>query len=396
MNYIKVALSNIKFFKFKYIIIFLLIFITSISIFTSDILLKSINEGLEKSQDRLGADAIIVPSGYEDSVENTLFNGTPCTLTFDKKWEEKIKQIDGVKQTSSQLYLATLPEESCCDGEIQLIAIDPKNDFLISPWLSENNISDLKNDEIILGSNFKIPIGDTVTYYNKKFTVAAIMNQTGMGYDKSAFISFDAANEIVKNNKTKFTFNNVNNTCSMIFVKAKDINADVMKEMIKSRFGTNEINVYTTDKKINDFKNEVNNFKILGSIMNVIIIILSTIALFAINTITIIQRKNEIGSMLTVGITKNKIIKIYLTENLLISFISIIISILFTTLLMYLFNTSIQNILNIPFVLPSIIKLLLISLKLIIINILIIIVALSNGFKWIYKKSPSEMIKEVI
>lgn len=396
MNYIKVALSNIKFFKFKYIIIFLLIFITSISIFTSDILLKSINEGLEKSQDRLGADAIIVPSGYEDSVENTLFNGTPCTLTFDKKWEEKIKQIDGVKQTSSQLYLATLPGESCCDGEIQLIAIDPKNDFLISPWLSENNISDLKNDEIILGSNFKIPIGDTVTYYNKKFTVAAIMNQTGMGYDKSAFISFDAANEIVKNNKTKFTFNNVDNTCSMIFVKTKDIKADIIKEMIKSRFGTNEINVYTTDKKINDFKNEVDNFQILGSIMNTIIIILSTISLFAINTITIIQRKNEIGSMLTVGITKNKIVKIYLTENLLISFISIIISILFTTLLMYLFNSSIQSILNIPFVLPSITKLLLISLKLIIINILIIIVALSNGFKWIYKKSPSEMIKEVI
>ena len=67
-----------------------------------------------------------------------------------------------------------------------------------------------------------------------------------------------------------------------------------------------------------------------------------------------------------------------------------------SALLMYLFNSSIQSILNIPFVLPSITKLLLISLKLIIINILIIIVALSNGFKWIYKKSPSEMIKEVI
>ena len=148
MNNLKLAWLNIKAKKFKYIIIFLLIMVASISIYTSNILHLSFNNGLNSARQKLGADIIIVPSNQDKDVEKTLFEGVPCTLTFDSSISKNISTLKNVEKTCSQLYIATLSGADCCDNSTQLIAFSYKDDFVIGPWIKES-ITNLKDDEII-------------------------------------------------------------------------------------------------------------------------------------------------------------------------------------------------------------------------------------------------------
>lgn len=392
---LKLAWLNIKAKKFKYVIIFLLIMITSIGIYTSNLLATSLSDGLEKTKEKLGADLIIVPSELEKNVEDALFEGIPCTLTFDSSFNEKLTVLKGVDKFCSQLYIATLSGADCCDNSTQLIAFDIENDFVIGPWISEN-ISTLKDDEIVLGASHALEVGDSATYYNKTFTVVAILEQTGLGYDDSAFITYDAAQEIVSNNLDKFDFSDVNSVTSMTFVDTTDdYSPQLLEKVINGQYGHLGIAPYSTNSKITSITKDVSNFKTFGNVMNMMIILLTTISLFALITITTFQRKNEIGSMLTIGTPKTRIILIFILEYLIVSTIAIVISLIGIETVFLLFKTKIDMLFNLPFVLPSVKEIILLILKLIGINLFIMISSITFPFYWIHKKSPAEMIKEV-
>lgn len=394
----KLATLNLKSKKFKYTIIFILIMIMSITLFASNTLLVSMKNGIETSKNKLGADIIITPSKYEETAQNALFNGEICTLTMNKNWEDKVKEIDGVKNVSSELYLATLPGASCCDGMIQLIAIDPNNDFLITPWLEKSNMQGLKDDEIILGYNFKIKPGEKIKYYNREFTVVANMDETGLGYDASAFISYEAADKIIKDksHNGKFDFDSSFDVASMIFIRTEE-NADpaVVKELITARFGNSEIMPYSTSGKFSEFSKEMNSFKTFAIFMDVLLIIVIIISLLAIETITTVQRRNEIGSMYTVGISKNRIIKIFTIEYLIVSLVAIIISIVVTELIFVFFHEWIRSLFNMPIIIPGVGDTAFMLVKQILLSLVIMIISLSSSFIWIKKESPADMIKEV-
>ncbi len=394
---LKLALFNIKGKKFKYSIMFLLLFITSIGIYASDILLQSMEKGLITTKEQIGADIIVVPEGFVSEVDDALFKGKACTLNFDRKWEYVLQDMEGVKNISSQLYIATLSGVECCDGEAQLIAVDFKNDFSICPWTKEDSIRNLSKDEIILGSAFDNEVGDFVNYYNKKFKVKYIMSETGAGYDKSLFISYEAAIEMIadEKNKNMFPFNKGEDLASMVLIQV-DAGVDPMslKSEIEKSYGAEGIAVYGVTTKINELLDKMMEFKMFGTILNVWVTVIVVIALFAVNAITTFQRKNEIGSMLTVGIEKRKIIYIFLLEYIVVSMAAIISSIFLINVFVYFFQNHIKNILELPFILIYGLDSLKIVLKLIVINILVLIGSVISSFYWIYKRSPSEMIKQ--
>lgn len=395
---IKLAWLNIKGKQFKYTIMFLLIFLTSIGLYTGDVLLTSMKKGLEITQDRIGAEVIVVPDGFVSEAEDALFKGKACTLNFNRQWEAILQKTEDVSKVTSQLYLATLSGASCCDGEIQIIAIDLPNDFVVGPWIKENNITNLQDDEIIVGSSFKVKKGDYITYYNRKFKVIAVIDETGAGYDKSAFISYEAANIMAsdESNRNTFPFQKNENVTSMIFLRiTAGTDPMTVKSNIERQFGDEGIAVYSVTSKINEFSKKVMEFQTFGNIMNVWMILISTIALFAIHTITTFQRKNEVGSMLTVGIVKQRIIHIFLLEYILISVIAIVSAISTINVVMFFFQNEIKNLLELPFILIQMSDSFRIIAKLLGINVLIIIGSVLCSFYWIYMKNPAEMIKEV-
>lgn len=395
---VKLAWLNIKGKKFKYTVIFALLFITSLAVYAGEVIQNSMKKGLEVTRNRIGADIIVVPDGFVSETEDALFKGKACTLNFKRDWESVLKDTEGVDKTSSQLYLASLSDSACCDGNVQLIAVDLSNDFSVGPWIEEHDIRTLKNDEIILGASFNKKAGDSVTYYNKKFRVLAVMEETGAGYDNCAFISYEAAREMAEDerNKNSFPFSADEDVTSMVLIQVEE-NEDPMllKKNIEKEYGSEGIAVYSVTSKVSELAGELTKFEVFGTVMNVCLILLAGIALFAVFTITTFQRKNEIGSMLTVGINKRKIINIFLLEYVIVSGVALLSAIVLISVVTVFFQNAIKNLLEVPFILVQGSDSIGIILRLIAVHILVFICSVSSSFYWIYKKNPSDMIKEV-
>ncbi len=395
---IKLALLNIKGKKFKYTILFLLIFLTSAGIYAGDVLFTSMRVGLDITKNRIGADVIVVPEGFVSEAEDALFKGKACSLNFNRQWETELQNVEGIDKITAQLYIATLSGVSCCDGDVQIIAFDQVNDFIVGPWIKNHHITTLKDDEIIVGSTFKVKKGDSVTYYNKRFKVIAVMDETGAGYDKSAFITYGAAYEMASDarNKNTFPFDKSKNVTSMIFLRVSDgTDPMIVKNDIEKKYREKGIAVYSITSKINEISDKLIEFQIFGNIMNLWIIIISAVSLFAIHTLTTFQRKNEVGSMLTVGVRKERIIGIFLLEFILVSLMAVISAISIIHVLMFFFQNEIKKLLELPFILINTANSIKVIVKLLFINAAIIICSVLGSFYWIYMKNPADMIKEV-
>lgn len=390
---IRLALKNIDHKRFKYVMIFFVIMVFSVSLFCETFFSKSLTNGLEQAKMRLGADIIVVPKGESSTAEQTLFNGKPCTLTFPAKFSKEISHFSDIKSACSETYIATLPGASCCDGQTQLIAFDPKNDFIVGAWINES-VANLKDNEIVLGSNYALNVGDTVKYYNKHFTVRAKLTQTGLGYDQSAFITYGAAQDIVKNNPDKFSFSNVHDVSSMAFLRLNDPDRiNDVKQIIEQNFL--DVSSYTTNNKMHTISRELNNLSIFGRLGKVAVTILTALSLFSILTLTTIPRKNEIGTYLTIGIPKNKIIGIFFLEYLIVSLVSILCSFFGTTTFFLLFSEQILSTFQLPAVSLSIKEILNLFLRIIGMNLLLSILSILFPFVWIKQSEPATLTKEI-
>ena len=132
----KIAYCNVKYRFFRSVMMMFFVFILSFTTYTFSSVSYSTKNGLESLSKRLGADIAVVPGRYTHLVENALFRGEPCTIYFENRWVEKIKGIEGIKQVSPQLFIATLNGADCCMGQsVQLIGFDPATDFVIQPWI---------------------------------------------------------------------------------------------------------------------------------------------------------------------------------------------------------------------------------------------------------------------
>lgn len=395
---LQIALQNIRKKRFKYIAVFTLLFLTAIAIFVGGVLLDSMKAGLRMTKERIGAEVIVVPDGYVSAVEDSLFKGKACTLTFDRKWETRMKQLPEVEKVSAQLYLATLSAASCCEGETQLIAIDWSSDFTITPWLKEQGITELQPDEIVVGSSALKKKGDIVTYYNKKFRVKAVLEHTGMGYDQSCFVSFEAARELIEDerNKALAQLKRQKDPISMVLLKVKtDVDAMTLKHNLERTYQEDDISIYSISSKLSALADQVQQFDVFGIIMNVFVILLAVISIFTIITITTYIRKNEIGSMLSVGIGKNRILSIFLLEYGIVALAAFLTAVAAASLVLFPFQMAIAQAVNLPYVKSSIGSFLALCGEILAIDIGIVLVSSVYSFTWIWRKDPAEMVKEV-
>ncbi|MBR6155249.1 MAG: ABC transporter permease, partial [Treponema sp.] len=148
------ALSNIRKKPYRTTALTILVALASGVLFGTLLLTASIKGGLNGIKNRIGADLMIVPEGYEAQAESVLLSGEPNYFYMDKSIEETVRGIQGVGEVSSQFYLTSL-SESCCDFPIQIIGFDPETDFIVKSWARKKVKSSGTDDEelILAGSN---------------------------------------------------------------------------------------------------------------------------------------------------------------------------------------------------------------------------------------------------
>jgi lipoprotein-releasing system permease protein len=184
---------------------------------------------------------------------------------------------------------------------------------------------------IVLADQMRLLIGDTITLISpvglevsltqfvepvtKQFTVRGIYASENTEYDsKYAYISIQNARELFK----------IENAVDGIEIRLNNINeSDEIKEKFESKLGNN-ISVMTWYDLHKDFYSILKMERYIAFIILSLIILVATFNILGSLTMTVIEKKRDIGILKAMGASDKQVTKIFLFEGIVVGFVGMI------------------------------------------------------------------------
>lgn len=350
------GIRNIRKRPYRSFCLMLAAVIGSYALFVGLALKASLNNGIKRMQERMGADLMIVPESSEIEARNILLTGEPEFFYMDVAVATAAAEIEGVECATSQFYFTSLSSD-CCSTRVQLIAFDPDTDFVINPWIDERVTTDVAGGSVIIGSEVTPLSNGKVKFYGSEYSVAGKLGETATGLDHSVFMTRDTMHEILNDARDKgYQFLNPEDDgawVSTVLLRVSD-DADItaVEKEIYNRAGG--IKFIETDKLISDVAVK------LGSVENIINVTLTVLLVFSFLTMILFfsvifhERKKEFAVLRILGTSSRRICFFSLTEGITIGAAGGIIGLVLGILTVFPFNHYIENSLDVPYLMPSV------------------------------------------
>lgn len=393
MNNNQYALQVIRHSKFRSATVFLLVFVTTVCIFGTALFTQNLRSGADRIYGNTGTDLYIVPQEYLENTKDLLFKGKACTIPFKTDVYDTIAGVEGVETVSRQLYLETL-NLGCCDaGGLQIVAYDPQTDFAIRKWTDK--AQNLKATEILAGSAACFSVGESVDLFGRSFTVSDILDETGMGYDQSLFLTYEAADDITSAAEYSYMFGEKTGLVSMLLIQQKEGSeiVDVTNAVHRALNGSG-LSVYAISDLTAGMKSNIRMLTATVRIMNVFAVTIAAVSLFAMVTLTFHQRRKTAGSLLSVGCTKARILALFATEYLWIFASAAVSGILLVCIVLLPLHNVIKTALELPYKLISAGGAAAITAKTLLTDLAMLAAALSFTFIKIMQIEPAMLTEE--
>lgn len=353
----KIALLNLLKHKNQTIVTMILIAIFSFAVFGGNIFIGSLENGLENARQRLGADLIVVPKGADEEISEILLQGKSEYFYMDAKIAEKMKNMEGIKNVTSQYYFASASSE-CCDAVVEIIGFDPESDFIIKPWIEQKIKKQVSDGEVVIGSGISLQDGHTMKLYGETYEVAAIMDKTGTGMDQSVFANTNTISMIRKSAMEKgFCFlsgdeKDMQNQVSAIMIKVEDrADAGKIARQIKKDFP--DVDVMKSNSIL------AATSMTLKSLSGFYQIFLGLLFMMTILTLTIVfildadKRKKEFALLRMIGMTKRSVAFMFIKESFVQGLLGSVWGILLATAIVFPFSNFISMSIGQPYVAPE-------------------------------------------
>ncbi|MBR3041127.1 MAG: ABC transporter permease [Eubacterium sp.] len=342
--------------------------------FSGLIIIFSLNNGISSLSQRMGADLMIVPLGYESGAEGVLIKGEPSYFYFDKSVLSDIKNsgVEGIDKITAQFYL-TSSSQGCCDIPVQFIGIDEETDFTVLPWIRESfglasdskiNNADarvktagfLEDGSIVVGSDIDVPEDGKIRFFDEYFRVSAQLEETGTGLDQAVFTNFATSLAIYTAARKKgFNFTGdmkPDDSISTIMIKVKDgYTPEQVKHDIRTKI--DGLQIIETKSLSNSIRGSLSGFVVLLYVLIIMLLILTLIILSVTFRLSVKERVRQFTLMRTIGATKKQVNGLILRESLIISFLGTVAGISLAAILIFPFSNAISLAVSIPFLLPN-------------------------------------------
>ena len=328
--------------------------IIAATLFSAQYLMSGAQQSLDAGMTRMGADILVVPAEYNARAETVILMGEPSTFFFNDSGFEKISKITGVAKASPQIFVATLFGQACCSAAVQIIAIDPSNDFTVSTWLKENPGVRMGKDDSIVGSKITGDIGSDLLFYGHTFHIVGRLAQTGMGVDMAVFTRTEDAYMMADESGIKAVR------------KLTIPRGMVSAVLVKLEPGTSQTAVASEiHAKIPETKTITPNGLLssvtlqLGAITRLLygstlgVTIVSIPLLGFISAMVAYERRREVAILRALGATKAYVVRLMLAESFSISIVGGLIGIGAAAVILVFFQDFIAVSLKIPFIIPS-------------------------------------------
>ncbi len=352
---VNLSVKNLKRNPFRTAGLIFLVSLFAFTLFGGTVLSKSLENGMNNLSKRMGADILAVPYGYEADIQSALLRGEPSTFYFDAGITEKVKGVEGVKDVSPQLYIATL-NAGCCAYPLQLIGFEPKTDFIIQPWLT-NSLDHLLGDgEIVVGNSINAEAGQKLKFFDRTFLVVARLDKTGMGFDTSVFMNLSTANQVARDSERLKAHPVAENENLISSVMIKIENGYDVKDVannILQAYAKESVHVVVTKNMLSDISGNLRGLTAYIYILAGVLWVLAVSVLLVVFSVTLNGRKREFGIFRTLGAPRNKLVKLILCESSLISLFGTVAGIVAAALVVFPFSTYIASLVGLPYLQPS-------------------------------------------
>jgi putative ABC transport system permease protein len=355
INLFTLALQNLQRKPYRTIVIGLCVAVATGSLFAATIILRGVQHSLAVGRARLGADLIVVPIGYEVPAQEAFITGQPSTFYMSDDIKEDIATLPGVKQTSTQVFVETLSNASCCVGEFFLVGFEPETDFTISPWLATHlNGEALGPFDIIVGDRILLREGETVIFYGTAFNVVGVLERTGMGIDRTIYVPMEGMRAMITDSETlaEQTLMIDPDEISSILVSIEN-DADILDvaEAIEADLETAK--VFTASQLNQAVGTQLQG--VLGVTFGVTaaLWLMSLLTIGLVFSLIVNERQRELGILRAMGARCQTIFRLVMGEAALLTGLGGLSGLVAAGVLLAGFSRLIQLRLHIPYLLPS-------------------------------------------
>lgn len=326
------------------ICIFTLVLITSVYL--------NIEDGLKLSNKRVGADVIILSSKNDLDTDNILFTAEPSRKYINIKDLKFLDNFDEIDEMTFEFFGESL-SGGCCSIEqkLRVVGFDQDTDFLLKSWMKTNNISNLKDDEIIIGADLQSIYGRELMLLGKTFKLVGMLHKTGSAMDRTLFVNIDILRELVKDkmkNLKVFRENDVKKLVSAVFINLKP-SANVSSFVSLVNNSQDKVIAVSKAISLEYFKEQMRGWFTIVIFLIAILVLNVLISLFGRFNSLVRERRGEIGYLRAIGLNKSDILVLILSETSFMSLIGGFIG----SLLALLFFMPITDYLKSIFTLPS-------------------------------------------
>lgn len=187
------ALQNLGRRKARTLLLVLAVAIGGGVVFTSAVLMRSIERSMAVGFTRLGADLLVVPEGTLTNITAALLTVEPTDLTLDTRLLDRLASLMGVQRVAPQRIFRTEDSGYGHHREsVDLIAFDPQRDFTVQPWLEERLDRPLQAGDVIVGGRRDHALGSELLLFGKPFRIYGKLGKTAVGtHERGLFMSFE-------------------------------------------------------------------------------------------------------------------------------------------------------------------------------------------------------------
>ncbi|MBF0517507.1 MAG: FtsX-like permease family protein [Nitrospirae bacterium] len=364
-NLSALAYKNIRRKFFRSMAIAAAVMVVAATLFSVTTVMDSVETSLARGTKRLGADVMVVPAASESKAMASLLAGEPSTYYMDRGIEEKIRKIEGVKKVAGQLYLKTATYKCCSTGDMFIVGFEPDNDFTITPWLSESLKKPIAPREAILGRSIPAyTTGSSFQVFGKVITIIGLLEATGMQFiDNALYMPIDSFKGMVEtsDNGTFNIFDRINNEISAILVQTDPEYAPRRVAIfIESRI--EGVKAIVSEDVTASVRKQL--FTLLKSILSITVIlwIMSVLLISVVFSMIVNERQRELGLLRALGAKKRDIFKLIIAEAAVLSMAGGLIGVSLGGLFLYLFRGQVKAALNVPYMWPQPLNLVLLVL----------------------------------
>ena len=333
----------------------------SFSLSGGSALVKSFQNGLESTSDRLGADLIVIPEGSDKSVQDILLQGATGYFYMDSSVYDLVSHTEGVESATAQFYLTSL-NASCCSVKVEIIGYDPGSDFVVSPWI-QSQFPELKDNitpnddsrEIIAGSNVLVDNG-AIELYGHRFNVKAQLSETGTGLDNAVFADMGTINKLMDYALEKsFVFpdeTKPKESISAILVKISDgYDADDVEKRIRKSI--DGVDVVSSAGMISNISDGLSLISSMLTFVCIAFFVISFAVLVILFGLSATEREKEFAVVRMLGLIPGRQKKQYFTEAFIQSLLGSIPGAVIALTLVLIYGNAIKINTDIPYMTVS-------------------------------------------